>query len=99
MRVLLLLPTTTYRTADFLAAARGLGVEVTVASERPSTLEELNPEGLLTLDFRDPAGCGAAGGRFRGQEPVFGAVVGVDEDTVVVAARRSRRRSGSRTTR
>ena len=33
-RLLLLLPTTTYRTAAFLGAARKLGVEVVVASER-----------------------------------------------------------------
>ncbi len=84
-RVLLLLPTTTYRTADFLAAARGLGVEVTVASERASTLEGLNPEGLLTLDFRDPAASARRVVEFAGRTP-FAAVVGVDEDTTVVAA-------------
>src|SRR4029453_1193495 len=54
-RVLLLLPTTTYRAPDFLEAGRRLGVDVTVGSEEPSTLEAWNPEGLLTLDFRDPA--------------------------------------------
>ena len=84
-RVLLLLPTTTYRTSDFLAAARGLGAEVTVASERASTLEGLNPEGLLTLDFRDPADSARRAAEFAGRNP-FAAVVGVDEDTVVVAA-------------
>ena len=36
-RLLLLLPTTTYRTQDFLDAARTLGVEIVCASERPST--------------------------------------------------------------
>ena len=84
-RVLLLLPTTTYRTPDFLAAARGLGVEVTVASERASTLEGLNPEGLLTLDFRDPSASARRAVEFAGRRP-FAAVVGVDEDTTVVAA-------------
>jgi hypothetical protein len=33
-RLLLLLPTATYRAADFLTAARALGAEVVVASER-----------------------------------------------------------------
>ena len=33
-RVLLLLPTATYRAADFLTAARALGAEVVVASDR-----------------------------------------------------------------
>ena len=53
-RLLLLIPTTSYRTSDFLEAARRLGVEVTVASEEPSTVEAWHPEGFLTLDFRDP---------------------------------------------
>ena len=53
-RVLLLLPTTTYRTEAFLDAAAQLGVNVTVASERPNTLSHLNPSGLLTLDFQNP---------------------------------------------
>ena len=55
-RLLLLLPNTTYRTADFLAAALKLGVDVTVATDEPSAVEALNPEGLVSLDFRDPEG-------------------------------------------
>src|SRR6266516_4651198 len=53
-RLLLLLPTTTYRTTAFVEAARRIGAELTVASERPSTLEAANPAGLLTLDFQHP---------------------------------------------
>src|SRR5204863_129940 len=53
-RVLLLLPTTTYRAPDFLAAAERLGVEVVAASEKPNVMARRHPEGLLTLDFRDP---------------------------------------------
>lgn len=88
-RVLLLLPTTTYRAPDFLEAARRLGVDVTVASEAPSTLEGLNPAGLLTLDFRDPETAARRIVEFAGAHPL-GAVVGVDEDTSVVAAAASR---------
>jgi biotin carboxylase len=84
-RVLLLLPTTTYKTPDFLAAARELQVDVTVASEEPSTLESLNPEGLLTLDFRDPEQCARRTEQFARTHPLD-AVVGVDEDTAVAAA-------------
>ncbi len=40
-RVLLLLPTTTYRTADFLDAVSGLDVEVVVGSERTPALAGL----------------------------------------------------------
>jgi biotin carboxylase len=84
-RVLLLLPTTTYRTPDFLSAARKLGVDVTVASEEPSTLGGLNPEGLLTLDFRDPEACARRSSAFA-RTHRLDAVVGVDEDTTVIAA-------------
>ncbi len=84
-RVLLLLPTTTYRTQAFLDAARGLGVEVVCASERPSTLQELAPETLLTLDFGDPEGAAAAVRRFARAHPID-AVVGVDDPTTVAAA-------------
>src|SRR5690242_14630719 len=53
-RLLLLLPTTTYRATAFVEAARQIGVELTVASERASTLESANPAGLLTIDFEQP---------------------------------------------
>jgi biotin carboxylase len=80
-----LLPTTTYRTAAFVAAAREIGVELTVASEQPSTLESANPAGLLTLDFNDPERAAAAAYAFARQHPIQG-VVGVDDDTAIVAA-------------
>src|SRR5215831_1886551 len=84
-RVLLLLPTTTYRTGDFLAAAQRLGVDVTVASEKPSTLESLNPAGLLELDFRNPKEASRRALEFARRTPID-AVVGVDDDTVMAAA-------------
>jgi len=84
-RVLLLLPTTSYRTPDLLAAAESLGLAVTVASEEPSTMERLNPSGLLTLDFTDLPACADRVASFSAQQPLA-AVVGVDERTAVVAA-------------
>jgi biotin carboxylase len=84
-RVLLLLPTTSYRTGDFLAAAQGLGVEVTVASEEPSTMEALRPGDLVTLDFGDPDACADRIEDFAAGVPID-AVVGVDEQTAVAAA-------------
>jgi len=50
-RVLLLLPTATYRAADFLTAARALGAEVVVASER--RLVSIG-DAQLTLDLCRP---------------------------------------------
>jgi biotin carboxylase len=84
-RVLLLLPTTSYRTPDFLEAARRLGVDVTVASEEPSTMEALRPSDLLTLDFGDPDDCARRVKAFSSSVPLD-AVVGVDEPTAIAAA-------------
>ena len=80
-----MLPTTTYRTAAFVEAARQIGVELTVASEQRSTLEAANPAGLLTLDFEQPERAADAVRVFAKQYPVNG-VVGVDDKTAIVAA-------------
>jgi len=84
-RLLLLLPTTTYRTAAFVEAARQIGVELTVASEQPSTLEAANPTGLVTLDFQHPERAADFLKTFTRKQPID-AVVGVDDDTAIVAA-------------
>jgi len=84
-RLLLLLPTATYRTAAFVEAARQVGVDLTVASERPSTFQDANPGGLVTLDLSDPDRAAAEALAFAQEHPLQG-VVGVDDDTAVVAA-------------
>src|SRR3989442_11394668 len=84
-RLLLLLPTVTYRTVAFVDAARRLGVDVTVASERPSTFERANPTGLVTLDFADPAHAAAPARAFAYGHPLH-RIVAVDDHTSVVAA-------------
>ena len=84
-RLLLLLPTATYRTAAFVEAARRTGIDLTVASERPSTFEDANPGGLVTLDLSEPDRAAAQALAFARERPVQG-VVGVDDDTAVVAA-------------
>ena len=85
MRLLLLLPTVTYRTVAFVEAARRLDVAVTVASEQPSTFERANPAGLITLDFADPTHAAVQARAFAHTQRVDG-VVAVDDDTAVVAA-------------
>jgi len=84
-RVLLLIPTTTYRTDAFVGAATRLGVDVTVASEQPNTLTRLNPAGLLTLDFKDPHDAAQRVVEFSTSYPID-AVVPVDSQVVVVGA-------------
>jgi D-alanine-D-alanine ligase-like ATP-grasp enzyme len=80
-----LLPSTTYRTGAFVAAARTLGVDLTVASEQSSTLQSTNPAGLLTLDLQNPASA-ADGALAFARQHAIDAVVGVDDDTAVAAA-------------
>jgi len=89
-RLLLLLPTTTYRTEAFVDAASKLGVELVCASERPSAMQELAPESLVTLDFKDPVASSETVARFARRRPID-AVVAVDDLTTVVAAAISER--------
>jgi len=84
-RLLLLLPTTTYRTEAFIDAARALGVDLVCASEKPNVFEAEAPEHLVTLDFTDPEGAAASVANFHKARPIQ-AVVGVDDTTAVVAA-------------
>ncbi len=82
-RILLLMATRTYRARAFMRAARRLGAEVVVGTERHQAVAR--PGTTLTLDFRDPAHAMAqivAAGRER----QFDAIVGVDDDTVLLAA-------------
>ncbi len=89
-RLLLLLPTTTYRTEAFVEAATKLGVELVCASERPSTLEHLAPDALVTLDFADLAASAETIARLAARRPID-AVVPVDDLTTIVAAAISQR--------
>ena len=81
-RVLLLLPTATYRAADFLSAARALGAEVVVASER--RLVSIG-DAQLTLDLCRPEVAADAIAAFARTSPLD-AVVAVDDEGVRVAA-------------
>ena len=84
-RLLLLLPTRTYRTEDFIDAAHTLGVDLVCASEKPSTLEALAPDSLLTLDFGDAAEAATRVAEWSAGRPLA-AVVGVDDVTAAAAA-------------
>ena len=50
-RLLLLIPTTTYRTEDFVEAAQTLDVDLVIASDRPNVMAGEFPDHLLTLPF------------------------------------------------
>ena len=53
-RVLLVLPTATYRAGDFLDAAGRLGAEVVVGSEHRHALSESMDDRAVTLSLRRP---------------------------------------------
>jgi biotin carboxylase len=84
-RVLLVLPTRTYRAAAFLEAARRLGVETAIASDEGSTLSYLHPERELVIDLEDPAAAARAVAERASGWPID-AVVPVDDGAVVAAA-------------
>lgn len=84
-RVLLLLPTATYRAADFLSAASAMGVEVVVASDQPQALKETMGDRALHVDLGDPEAVAAAIVALSARLPLD-AVVGVDDQGVLPAA-------------
>src|SRR5262245_30639873 len=84
-RLLLLVPTTTYRTEDFVEAARRLDVDLVVAAEQPNTMAAALPDHLLTLPFDDPALAASLMREFARTRPIA-AVVPVDDATTVVGA-------------
>ncbi len=83
-RILLLLPTRTYRATDFLEAASKLDVEVVVASEEAATTADLSPRHTLVLDFSAPTIATQAILKFADTYPLA-AIVGVDDDTTLLA--------------
>ena len=50
-RLLLLVPTSSYRIGDFLAAAGRLGVDVTVGSNQDAVLAHLTPANTIKINL------------------------------------------------
>lgn len=84
-RVLLLMATRTYRSKAFIEAARRLGVEVVVGSERRQALASRTRNTTVAFDFRRPDRAARKIAEL-GCERRFDAVIGVDDDTTVIAA-------------
>jgi biotin carboxylase len=89
-RVLLLVPSASYRAGDFLEAALALGVEVVVGSSEALALRGVMGGRSLELPFDDP---GAAASAIVEQDRVapLDAVVAVDDQGTLVAAEASAR--------
>ncbi len=83
--LLLLIPTTSYRTTDFMAAAQQLGVDVVVGSDQRQALEKHAKRGTFLVNFKQIE---------RGVQQVldyaqtrpFAAILSVDDGASAVAA-------------
>jgi biotin carboxylase len=84
-RLLLLLPTTTYRAEAFLDAARKLKLDVVVGSKGAAMLEDLDDAAFLPLNMHDLEEAVRSVVEFARTAPID-VVVGVDDHTTVVAA-------------
>ena len=87
-RLLLLIPTTSYRVSDFLEAAHRLDVEVTVGSNRRQVLEKYARGRTVTLNFRDLEKGTRQIVDYARRYPLK-AIVAVDEEPTVLAAKAS----------
>ena len=84
-RLLLLLPTATYRAEAFLDAARSLQLSVTIGMEQAPEGLPVSPGDVLPLDVRDPQAAAQTVIAFAQHHPID-AVIGVDDVTAVAAA-------------
>ena len=84
-RLLLLLPTATYRAEAFLAAARSLQLSVTIGMEHVPESLPVPSGGVLLLDVRHPQAAAQTVVEFARDHPI-NAVIGVDDVTAVAAA-------------
>jgi biotin carboxylase len=83
------MPTTSYKAAAFLEAAAALSVEVVVGTDRRQALEAASPGHTLAFDLADTAASLHAIRREAVRTP-FAAVLGVDDETTLLASEASR---------
>src|SRR5262245_6615516 len=84
-RVLLLLPTQSWRAEALLSACRRLCVEATVGTDRPLVWADRTPVRVISLDYTRPGVAAEQVAEFSRRHPIA-AVVGADDETTVLAA-------------
>lgn len=84
-RVLLLIPSATYRAPDFMEAAGKLDVQVVVGSDQRQALEEIMPGRSLAVDMAHPERGAEQIAAFAGRYPLD-TIVPVDDGGTLVAA-------------
>lgn len=85
-RLLLLVPTTSYRIGDFLKAAERLNVDVAVGSDQPGVLERFSKGRTVTVDFKAMDRGVAQIASYNSHYPLA-AIIGIDQETTLLAAR------------
>ena len=88
-RLLLLIPTASYRVADFLDAAHRLDVAVAVGSNQRHVLEAFADGRTVTIDFQDTEKGVREICAYARNHPLR-AILGVDEETTVLASKASK---------
>lgn len=89
-RVLLLLPTDTYRARDFLEAAGALQAEVVVATDRRLAISSVLGDRAMSLNLNEPEASARKIVELARRDPLD-AIVSVDDQGVVVAALAAKR--------
>ncbi|MDQ3765864.1 MAG: biotin carboxylase, partial [Actinomycetota bacterium] len=89
-RVLLLLPTETYRASDFLEAAGALGAEVVVATDRRLAISSVLGDRAVSLNLNEPEASARKIVELARRDPLD-AIVPVDDQGVVVAVLAAKR--------
>ncbi len=84
-RVLLVLPSSTYRTHAFVSAALKLGVELIIATDQRQAMSDLVPNNTMRINFHDSDNIKSVVRGFDSGRP-FDAVLGVDDISAWVAA-------------
>ena len=89
-RILLVIPSSTYRTHDFMVAAQKVDAELVVAVDHRQAMAALVPDTTVALNFRKPEtlaeGIRSFVARRGFTHPAFDAVIGVDDTSAYVAA-------------
>ena len=89
-RLLLLIPSTSYRVSDFLAAAYRLGVDVTIGSNEAQVLKQITEGRTVTINFTDADIATNEIKIFHKSYPLT-AIVAVDDATGIIAAKASQK--------
>jgi biotin carboxylase len=85
-KAVVVLPSHTYRAADFVKAAESLGIDLIVASEQPPPFDM--GDGYLQIDCSDPERAAESIARLGETAPIDG-VIAADDQGVMVAAHAS----------